>query len=222
MDAKNLALENPEKPPRDLPYALPLEAPDKSGKGKKGGIPRNLLPEAPDVRTLERYASAGLSEEQLCYMLDIDKKTLQRWKRLASVKKALREGKANAVKHVESSLYLCCVGYWHEGQRIDRAGNVVSIKQYEPPDVPAIQFYLANRDPENWKLKTSLEASGTSRVEFVGIPEGHKERKALAVEIRKRLLQNAGTDGASLALDGGRIAPAEGAKMGPNGEEVKE
>jgi len=95
-----------------------------------------------DLTLIEAYANAGLADTQIILILNISNRTWQKLKQREDVKSALEKGRANAVRHVEQSLYLRCMGI-----RTTENGK----EKYIPPSDLAIMYYLNNRAPDAWK-----------------------------------------------------------------------
>ena len=131
-----------------------------------------------DLLQVERLAAAGLSHAQLAECLDVTERTLTRLKKREDFAGAYKKGVANAIQHVEASLYLRCIGFHvQEGDKV---------KYFAPSDL-AIMYYLNNKAPHAYKHASHIEQNLTQTIAF---PDFDKlplvqKRKVLSLMERK-------------------------------------
>lgn len=106
-------------------------------------------------------------------LLEVDIKTLYRWiESEPEFCQALARARDRADAVIEGSLFARARGYEHPEDKIflGRDGNPVivpTIKHY-PPDTPAAQFWLTNRQRDRWANRTETEITGN--VTLTAIP----------------------------------------------------
>ncbi len=139
-------------------------------KKRKGGRPSKYETKWKDkLVVIEGWARDGLSDEQIAKNIGIATSTLYEWKkRYPEFSEALSKSKEVADYEVENALYKKATGYITilPQQKVDKDGNVVDYEKtiYIPPDVIAQKFWLANRKPETWRDKQSIEHEGSLEV----------------------------------------------------------
>lgn len=134
---------------------------------------RRLSTKQYDLTLIEAYAAAGLADQQYCVILGMGKSTWTKLKQREDVKQALQKGIENAVRRVEQSLFLKCLGY-----HVESEGKT----KYIAPDTLAIMYYLNNKKPEAWKHQAHMSQDVT---QMVNISDFAK----LSTEEKKRLIQ---------------------------------
>lgn len=147
---------------------------DKKEKNK-GGRPSLYKEEYASLAF--NYCLLGATDEDLATFFEVQKSTINNWKNdypefLDSIKK----GKVQADAIIASSLYnrakgaiinqqqafkVKRVSYNDKGNRIETESiEIVDLQQEQPPDTTAAIFWLKNRNPNNWRDKTSTELTG--------------------------------------------------------------
>tara|TARA_R100001443_G_scaffold108702_3_gene119523 strand:+ start:8434 stop:8829 length:396 start_codon:yes stop_codon:yes gene_type:complete len=123
-----------------------------------------------DLNQVKRLAAQGMSEIQIAQALGVSPSTIDRRKREDSdgFGCALREGRAEGIKAVTSSLYQAAT-------------------DPDRPNVQAAQFYLKNRDRANWSDRQEHDVSG-----HISHDHDHNVQRAM------QTLIDAGVDPASL------------------------
>lgn len=120
--------------------------------------------EALTVKILE-LAKQGKTDVEIAESVGICEKTLNNWKQFhPDFLQALKESKSAADMLVEASLFRKAVGYSHKAVKIMQYEGVVLKEEYiehYPPDTAAAQFWLKNRQPDQWRDKTEVEHSGS-------------------------------------------------------------
>ena len=144
-----------------------------------GGRPKKERPYKPeDLALVYKYAEAGLTNEQIAYLLDVSVRTFYRWMaEYPEFCQALKEDKAFGDSRVEASLYQRALGYFlvEEYPSRDTEGNVTMIRTTKqlPPDTTACIFWLKNRKPEQWRNNPE-GGSGDDDRNFTVIINGQK------------------------------------------------
>lgn len=108
---------------------------------------------------LECWARDGLTDEQLAGRMQIDVRTLYRWKNKHSqICQSLKKGKEVVDYEVENALLKRAKGYTetHTTQKVTKDGDVVDyeVTTYYPPDPTSAIFWLKNRQPKKWRDKS--------------------------------------------------------------------
>lgn len=129
-------------------------------------------------------ARKGGSDEELADVFGVPLDTWMKWRKAyPAFADAIEEGRTMADANVVHAMYKRAIGYAQPTEKIHvtKWGSVLRVdtKEHIPPDVGAGKFWLTNRQPQNWKERTSQEHSG--RVEIV-------ERKALIDDIVRLML----------------------------------
>ena len=148
--------------------AFPDESPP-----HEGGRPTKFKPEM--VRQAGLLASRGMTDFEIAEFFGISDRTYYRWMgRHPEFCQAVTLGKELPNQRVKRALYSRAVGYSYNSEKIFSHQGSISRTQcveHVPPDVTAAKMWLTNRDPEQWRDKTEIEAKGTVLLEIVtGVP----------------------------------------------------
>ena len=128
---------------------------------------------------LTGWARKGLPEQAIANdKMHIARSTLALWKKqFKSIREALAQGKEVSDLTVEDALYKRAVGIsttllkpiktkkteYDEktGKKIKEWEEVIYVQEevYIPPDIKAIQFWLINRKPDDWKQKVEIRTT---------------------------------------------------------------
>ena len=93
-----------------------------------------------DIKKVEKLASRGLTQEQICLSLGISVQTMiTRKKADVELMEAINRGRAQGVKEITNALFESAT-----------SGNVA-----------AQIFYLKNRAPDTWRDKVDIEVGNT-------------------------------------------------------------
>jgi len=112
-----------------------------------------------------KLAAAGMIDEDIASVLEIDVRTLYRWKDdHPEFRQAVTVGKENPIKDVEDALFRLCKGYVYKEDGHDKIKH---------PDVRAIQFYLKNVAGDKWKDKHDVKHEGG--INIVYLDKAHKD-----------------------------------------------
>ena len=129
----------------------------------KGGQPTKFKDE--HVEQIEFYAAIGLTDEEMSYALNIDRKTLHNWKvNHAEFFLTLKKGKVNPNSKVAKKLYIRAIGYkYNETKKIFNAEGKMVRREVTTkmvlPDTTAQIFWLKNRRPDLWRDKHDVDVN---------------------------------------------------------------
>lgn len=118
------------------------------------GRPTKLKPEY--TEQAQKLAKLGLTYEEMAEFFKVDRVTFWRWR-------TSDEAFCNAIKveadkandRIKESLFKRATGFMKTADRIIYVGGkpqTVEVREEVAPDTAAARFWLANRDPENWKF----------------------------------------------------------------------
>lgn len=102
----------------------------------------------------------------------MNQRTIYRWiDRTPGLRHSIKAAKDAADQSVEKSLWARANGYSHPAVKhfFDaRRGEVITVEfiQHYPPDTKACMFWLANRQPDKWKLMRKDEGDDEPVKEF--------------------------------------------------------
>jgi len=112
----------------------------------------------------EKLCALGATDRDLADFFHVSESTLNLWKLThPEFSESLKDGKDQADKRVEQSLYRRALGYSHDAVKIlQDKGNpvIVPYVEHHPPDTTACIFWLKNRRPDRWRDLKALEHSG--------------------------------------------------------------
>ena len=131
----------------------------------------------PQVRAVARR---GLSDDEIAVQFGVSPHLFQKWKdAYPDFAQAIKDGRSHAVGDVVMALHKRATGYNYTEEALTRSGSIKKLKRHALPDVPAIKYYLNNRDPLRWRE--------TARVEHTGGPAGTPPVK---IETRNELIMS--------------------------------
>jgi hypothetical protein len=138
------------------------------------------------ARKLRRF---GATDADLAEAFDISLETLSRWRAQdPEFAEASKDIEDVLTAQVVDALYMRAVGYTYEAEKVVRSGGVPMIMRYSvhvPPNVPACEFWLTNRRPDQWRYcKPTPHASKN-----VNDPGGKTSQELLA-DLYDRLAKN--------------------------------
>jgi hypothetical protein len=166
----------PEKKPRYAPGS-------RKGKGGRPGGDTELT--RPIVINLICYLiGEGKSDREIARIINVPKSTFERWKKKnAELWAAHVPNSDSPIKDVEKALVKKAKGFWVERPVYDKSGNIRFTKfQYYPPDNGAIQYYLNNRAPADWKSKVEHNHA----IEELPVAIIFEEEKPISIEPDKK------------------------------------
>ncbi len=122
-------------------------------------------------------AELHLIDTEIAKKMGISEQTINTWKnKYPEFKVALVSGKKTDNEIVENSLFKMAKGYDYdevvERYIIDKEGNETLVgktimHKHLPASVPAVQFFLANRDKEHYSFKQDISLNNTDGEPFV-------------------------------------------------------
>lgn len=110
----------------------------------------------------ETLAAAGLKDDEIAARFGKAYSTLKKWLSYPEFSAALSRGKKPANDQVKRAGFLRAIGYSYPSEEVFCAfGKVTRVKvmKHVPPDPTMIQFWLVNRDKENWKHLSHVDHS---------------------------------------------------------------
>ena len=147
---------------------------EKNGRqGEGGGRPSKIV--KLDIPTPTGYsklslakvkelAKRGWTDVEMAKFFGVHPSTWNEWKaKHAKFREALKEWKDGANERVVRSLYERAVGYTFVEAKVFHAEGkttIVEVLRHVPPDVKAQQYWLNNRDRENWRHHQYIEHEG--------------------------------------------------------------
>lgn len=136
------------------------------GKFKKIFI-RDEKPHVPAWEALGRMVAAGLTDEQLCAVYDVNVSTYYKWReRYKDFADAIDQNKRRFDDgRVEAAFYERAIGFTRkETKAFVVAGKIETreIDKYYPPDSPAFLSWLYNRQPERWRAISHIDYTNKS------------------------------------------------------------
>lgn len=147
--------------------------------GKRGrGRPSKF--EGIDLTLVRKYATAGLTDQQIAELLGIAVSTLNEYKKNDDFSESLKAGKAHSNGKVVDALYQRALGYSHPETKVfcyEGCTITEEVTRHHPPDVTACIFWLKNRQRDEWRDKVDHEHSGTLDVE-------HSAKESLIGKLR--------------------------------------
>lgn len=129
-----------------------------------------------------KFALCGRKDEEIAKFLEVSHDTYQIWRDLfPEFDQFVRSGRELATANVADALYRVSVGFTvptvklfaHKLKDADGNEHVEItehvVEEYHGPNVTAIQYWLNNRDPENWKNTTHQKMDGSLEVKGGGL-----------------------------------------------------
>lgn len=108
-----------------------------------------------------KLSEAGKTKEQIADIVGISTRTISTWMgKHQDFGLAVREARQVADELVVASLFSKAIGYSHKETKVfQHEGQIVchDIEKHYPPDTSAIQFWLRNRQPKEWKEKNESD-----------------------------------------------------------------
>ena len=132
----------------------------KATKKNVGGRPTKYKSEF--LAVMYKVTELGGTDKDVIAAIGVSERVLNNWKKkYPEVSAALKQGKEFANHEIKTALFQVAKGFkcddtkfaTFEGQITDSR----KIKRHYPPNVRAIQFWLINRDRENWKPINELQ-----------------------------------------------------------------
>lgn len=137
----------------------------------KGGRPskKDLI----DLDMLKLLCKKGATDIELAKAFKVSRATISNYKKDPKFLDALKDGKDEANKNVESSLFKLANGHvtkinkafkvkkieYYEGKKVKETEEIIYAEDevFTPPNVTAQIFWLKNRDQQRWRDKTDVD-----------------------------------------------------------------
>ncbi len=135
-----------------------------------------------DLGAVEKLYAAGLIDADVGFALGLSERTINRYKGNDRFKAVIKDGRNEANKKVIRSLYQKCLGYNYAEVTMEPVLATVqqagvkkkvalseqlrvtkSVIKHVPADQSSIEFFLTNRDPDEWKKK--IDVKGLEKIE---------------------------------------------------------
>lgn len=122
----------------------------------------------PRLDEIREWYSQGMTDHQVAAKLGIAPSTLYEYKNLhPEFSDIVEEAKRIVDDMVESKLLELAMGFEYEEEAVTNKGDVVTVRRYSKPDIRAVQFWLKNRRPSEWRDKQDLQVEGNQTLEIV-------------------------------------------------------
>jgi transcriptional regulator with XRE-family HTH domain len=103
------------------------------------------------------FAALHLTDREIAEKMGIAESTLTLWKKnYPEFSASIHAGKEALNDNVEKSLYELATGYEKEVERVTKDGDIVTVKEYYPPQTRACEFYLMNRRRKEWTNRQEI------------------------------------------------------------------
>jgi len=151
----------------------------KKKKKRSSRIPVEKVHERMNCDAILNLYGAGLLDKQVAYACGVSERTLNRYKQNSKFKAVVQQGRKKALLAVENSLFRRACGYNFaevtmepvmvmrqvKGEKITQMLSeelhvTKTVVKQIAADPECLEFYLANRDPENWKRKVDVTSGG--------------------------------------------------------------
>ena len=114
------------------------------------GRPTAYKPEFVDQAI--KLCNMGATDAEMAEFFDVSTATFYTWMKVhPEFLEAIQVSKDAHDNRVERSLYQKAIGYERTVQRATPSGNVVTLKEFFPPDTASAIFWLKNRRSQKWK-----------------------------------------------------------------------
>ncbi len=144
-------------------YGLMPKAKAKYRMRNEKFLKRVILEDNPTLQGIvKNLAKAGCSDKEIAKIIGISEKNLvKKMRQLPEIEASVLEGRSQATQNVVAALYRSAMGGEKYTEVIEkttpRGTTTTKIHKSSPKSVPAMIFYLTNRDPENWLPKSELD-----------------------------------------------------------------
>lgn len=116
----------------------------------------------------------GYSQEEIAEVIGVSTQAIRDWLvTYESFARAWEEGGPIADAKVTRAMYKRAVGYSHPDVKIFHGldgTTVVPFTKHYPPETPAIQYWLGNRQPKLWKSLSSVALTGADGKDLPAAP----------------------------------------------------
>lgn len=126
-------------------------------------------PSEEEYKIVEQMAMAGWDYERIAEALRLKKSELMGMvAKDVKLDTVIRSGRDFSIGRAVESLYKKAMGYDYEELHYKKDGNDMVLEKkvvkHMPPDTFALNSYLNNRDPANWKIKREEDAKPKVRI----------------------------------------------------------
>ena len=108
-------------------------------------------------KIIEGAVKAGNTDEMLAKILNVDRRTIHKWKADKEFRALLKKNKVTADKEIENSLFIRAHGYTVDEVTVDKDGVTRVVTKHIPADTGAMAFWLKNRKPTDWRDRHELD-----------------------------------------------------------------
>lgn len=146
----------------------------------------------PNLDAIAAYARAGASEEHIAEKLQINVKTLRKYRqKYPEFEEVLQTNRELADKEIENKAYQMAHGYfvtvkkpWKIEQKVYENGKFVGKEIqiryvdeeiYFPPNAQVLQFWLCNRRREDWTPQNKLIVTSSDNVSEIRVKKDLEE-----------------------------------------------
>ncbi len=148
----------------------------------------------PRLSEIAAWCRDGLTENQICELLDVGVSTFNRIKiAKQELRETLKVSKNVADVEVENSLYKRALGYTYEEETTDYINNgegkaVVKSKRVTKktvlPDTTAQIFWLKNRKMREWREQKHIEHTGSIDSKIQNMTEEEVDKRIAELEAK--------------------------------------
>lgn len=130
----------------------------KNKKNNKGGRPKKSVKDRVeaikfDYEKIKKIVMYGLTDAQLADLLDVNIRTIHRWKKDTAFLSHLKKGKLIADLQVMDSFFKRAIGFEYtevkkegaDAATVEMISKITKTTKYFPPDTGACIFWLKNR-----------------------------------------------------------------------------
>jgi len=135
----------------------------KSKKKNVGGRPTIYKSEY--LAVMYKITELGGTDKDVIAAIGVSERALNNWKKkYPEVSAALKQGKDFSNNEIKTALFQVAKGFKCDDTKFATFEGKITdqkkIKRHYPPNVRAIQFWLINRDRDNWKPINELQPGG--------------------------------------------------------------
>ncbi len=167
---------------KDTKYDGKIRNVSKTNRRRKKKAPRispKDIPNKVNLSAIENLYASGLINKTVALGLGISERTLYRYKNVEEVMAVAVKGRKRFTERVVQSLGKKALGYDYaevtmepvlvlrqrdgEKEKVMMAEELKVTKtviKHVPADQAAVEFWLTNNDPDNWKKKIDVESGG--------------------------------------------------------------
>jgi hypothetical protein len=123
----------------------------------------------PDKERLVRMiAMRGATDDEIADTFGVARATFQKWRKAyPTFNDALEKGRISVDADVVVSLYKQATGFEYEEDVVNydkkKGTSLVRIQKFSKPDTRAIEYWLNNRQPDNWRSSSTTRMVGPKK-----------------------------------------------------------